>query len=77
MSADSKAVFQARVQALGLQDFLAALAGKGWATLGEFAFSFNFYPGPSEADTFDEAVVEQSVGARRTRQSSCLALPFL
>ena len=41
-SLDSKAVFAAKVKALGLGDFLDAMREQGYETFGEFAFAENF-----------------------------------
>ena len=41
-SLDSKAVFAAKVKALGLGDYLEAMKEQGYETLGEFAFAENF-----------------------------------
>ena len=76
MSADSQVVFQARVAALGLEAFNAKFVELGWGTLGEFAFSVNFTPGPADPAVFAEKVVAPLTGQGNHQKTAALRRLF-
>ena len=63
MALDSKAVFQARVEALGLGGVYNTMIGKGMSTYGEFAFAANFVPGAGDDTRFINEVVIPVLGS--------------
>ena len=64
MAVDSKAVFSARLVALGLGDLQQGFADNGWSTFGEFAFAANFTPGAGDERAFLSGVIEPLLGAQ-------------
>ena len=62
MALDSKAVFTARLEKLGLGAYKDEFTAKGWTTLAEFGFSTNYVPGRHDETQFLTDVVNRSWG---------------
>ena len=77
MALDSQAVFQGRIEALGLGDLSNAFSAQGWNTLGDFAFATTFTPGQQDIETFVQEVVIPLTGdGMSTRRASLRRLHF-
>ena len=62
-SVDSKAYFQERLEAMGLQELQEQFKAKKWLTMGNFAFATRAIPGTSGADeAFQKDVVDVLAG---------------
>jgi hypothetical protein len=67
MALDSKAVFEARIKELGLQDVASAIVGEGWTTFGAFAFSCSYTPGNVDDSSFVSDVIQPVLGVDHQR----------
>ena len=61
MAADSKAVFKARVNTLGLGDHYETFLENSWSTYAEFAFATHARPGQSP-ELYDEQILIPALG---------------
>ena len=59
---DSKAVFEEKLQQMGLITYLGPLAGYGWDTIAGFAFSTAYQPGLGDEKPFVDAVLVPLLG---------------
>ena len=60
---DSHEVFVARARQLGLDDDdLARMSGRGWDTMGNFAFASSYIPGSGDDRKFVEQVLDPMYG---------------
>ncbi len=62
MSIDSRAVFEGRIVAIGLGDFLPRFRELGWQTYAEFAFATTYAPGQGDDDRFRLELVVPLLG---------------
>eukprot|EP00973_Karenia_brevis_P048074 6671442-Karenia_brevis.AAC.1 len=73
MALESHAVFASRLAALGLEaQLIDVIKGKGWGTLGAFAFSSSYTPGQPDDAKFIADVVVPVLGDANHPQKSVL-----
>jgi hypothetical protein len=76
MSLDSQAVFEERVNALGLREHLEKFRELGWTTYGSLAFATSFVPGQAEDERFLVDIVEAGLGSRTHNHKGALRRLF-
>ena len=62
---ESTVVFAARLQKLGLGEFINGFTAEGWNTYGEFAFAVNYTPGQGDDTKFVDEVIVPILGEPR------------
>ena len=75
MAADSKAVFAARVRAIGLGEHLETFLGNNWSTYAELAFATHARPGQSQ-ELYNEQILVPALGDTEHRDRNLLLRLF-
>lgn len=75
MAADSKAVFAARVRAIGLSEHMETFLANNWSTYAELAFATHARPGQSE-DLYNEQILIPALGSMEHRHKNLLLRLF-